>query len=128
MDDMCDKALSMNLREGLDTNGETARSDISQRRASEQGCAFPMDESLSKLVREFGEKLLLEESDKKPKVSKRRGKRQSSAGLIRKENEFETFSEDWKIPPPWDSSNGGNGCPMFLCDVMVMFSWCLNFI
>ncbi|CAK7324222.1 unnamed protein product [Dovyalis caffra] len=26
---------------------------------------------------------------------------------------------DWQGPPPWDMSLGGDGCPKFLCDVMV---------
>ncbi|KAI3990724.1 hypothetical protein MKX01_023024 [Papaver californicum] len=60
----------------------------------------------------------LGESDRKPKTSKRKGKRQSSTGLTYKAKLIEC-SGDWQGPPPWDSSLGGDGCPKFLCDVMV---------
>ena len=77
-----------------------------------------MDETLLKVVKKYGEKLLLKESDKKPKNSKKKGKKQSSAGLTRKEEQLKN-SDAWQGPPPWDLSVGGNGCPKFLCDVMV---------
>ena len=37
----------------------------------------PMDESLWKIVRKYGEKLLLRESDRNPRTSKRKGKKGS---------------------------------------------------
>ena len=77
-----------------------------------------MDESLLKIVKKYGEKILLKESDKKPKITKKKGKRRSSVGLICKEKRLENWDE-WQGPPPWDLAIGGNGCPKFLCDVMV---------
>ena len=79
---------------------------------------MPMDESLWKIVRKYGEKLLLRESDKNPKTSKKKGKRRSSVAVVCREKQLEN-SDDWQGPPPWDISLGGDGCPKFLCDVMV---------
>lgn len=77
------------------------------------------DESLINIVRKYGEMILLKESDRKPKTSKKKGKKQSSS--VCKEKQIE-ISDDWCGPPPWDLSLGGDGCPKFLCDVMV----CIN--
>lgn len=73
--------------------------------------------SLLKLVRRYGDKILLKESDKKPKTSKKKDKRSSSAGLPH-EKQLPNL-DDWQGPPPWDLSLGGDGSPKFLCDVMV---------
>ncbi|OVA06330.1 3'-5' exonuclease domain [Macleaya cordata] len=78
----------------------------------------PFGVSLSNTVRKYGERILLKESDRKPKTSKKKGKRPSSVGLGYKEKRVENCS-DWQGPPPWDLSLGGDGCPKFLCDVMV---------
>ncbi|OMO93543.1 hypothetical protein COLO4_16809 [Corchorus olitorius] len=103
--------------------------DIVQATASSEDCeriaqvvevvrnTKPMDESLLKIVRKYGEKILLRESDRKPKSSKRKGRKRSSVVVCR-EKKLEIFS-DWQGPPPWDISLGGDGCPKFLCDVMV---------
>ncbi|KAF9601127.1 hypothetical protein IFM89_017032 [Coptis chinensis] len=74
--------------------------------------------SLSKLVQKYGETLLLKESDRKPSTSKKKGKRQTSVGLVSNGKKVESYA-DYQGPPPWDSSLGGDGCPKFLCDVMV---------
>ncbi|CAK9151574.1 unnamed protein product [Ilex paraguariensis] len=81
-------------------------------------CTVPMDDTLWQIVRKYGEKILLKESDRKPKTSKKKGKKQSSAGLIGKERRIENV-DDFQGPPPWDLSLGDDGCPKFLCDVMV---------
>lgn len=77
-----------------------------------------MNDSLFQIVRKYGDKIILKESDRKPRVSKKKGKRQSSSMLIGKERRLENI-DDWQGPPPWDLSLGGDGFPKFLCDVMV---------
>ncbi|THG22217.1 hypothetical protein TEA_005554 [Camellia sinensis var. sinensis] len=79
---------------------------------------IPLDDSLLYIVRKYGDKIVLKESDRKPKTSKKKGKRKSSEVLICKERRLESI-DDWQGPPPWDLSLGGNGFPKFLCDVMV---------
>ncbi|XP_022723217.1 exonuclease mut-7 homolog isoform X2 [Durio zibethinus] len=103
--------------------------DIVQATASSEDCeriakgvevirkTKPMDESLWKIVRKYGEKLLLRESDRIPKTSKKKGKK-GSLMVDCREKQLEN-SGDWQGPPPWDISLGGDGCPKFLCDVMV---------
>lgn len=80
--------------------------------------ALPMDDLLLLIVRKYGDKIILKESDRKPKMSKKKGKRKSSQGLVHKESCIETV-DSWQGPPPWNMSLGGDGCPKFLCDVMV---------
>ncbi|XP_048126927.1 exonuclease mut-7 homolog [Rhodamnia argentea] len=77
----------------------------------------PMDEALLLVVRKFGEKISLKESDRRPKASKKKGRKRSSLNSASKEKR-ETFDE-WQGPAPWDISTDGDGCPKFLCDVMV---------
>ncbi|KAF8379983.1 hypothetical protein HHK36_027451 [Tetracentron sinense] len=79
---------------------------------------IPLDDALSKIIRKYGEKIVLKDSDRKPRTTRRKGKRQSSVGLICKQKQVENCS-DCQGPPPWDLSLGGDGCPKFLCDVMV---------
>ncbi|KAH0940157.1 hypothetical protein HID58_007618 [Brassica napus] len=55
-----------------------------------------MDENLLKIVRKYGERIMLKESDLLPRISKKKTRRRG--------------------PPPWDSSLGGDGCPKFLLD------------
>ncbi|XP_062120053.1 uncharacterized protein LOC133834453 [Humulus lupulus] len=125
-DDLCDKIMKTRFVEAVGVVRATACSDVSREIVSEEGMvlrsqqrsSLPMGESLLNVVKKYGEKLLLKESDKKPKSSRKKGKRRPSAGLIRKERLLE-ISDDWQGPPPWDLSLGGNGCPKFLCDVMV---------
>lgn len=82
---------------------------------------LPLEISLSKIVRKYGERILLQESDRKPRISKRRGRRQPSPSW--KSKDHLAMVNDWQGPPPWDSSGGGDECPRFLCDVMVWASW-----
>ncbi|KAM6555518.1 hypothetical protein CsatB_002537 [Cannabis sativa] len=125
-DDLCNKIMKTGFVEAVDVLRATACSDVSREIASEEGMvmrsqhrsSLPMGESLLNVVKKYGEKLLLEESDKNPKKSKKKGRRRPSASLIRKERLLE-ISDEWQGPPPWDLSVGGNGCPKFLCDVMV---------
>ncbi|KAK9060849.1 hypothetical protein SSX86_018029 [Deinandra increscens subsp. villosa] len=79
---------------------------------------IPMDYTLLQIVRQYGDKLILAESDGKPRTSKKKGKRKSSTGLTCKEKRVDAIDE-WQGPPPWDALLGGDGCPKFLCDVMV---------
>ncbi|URE01430.1 hypothetical protein MUK42_09162 [Musa troglodytarum] len=57
------------------------------------------------------------ESDRKPRTSRRKEKKQSSGNAKHKEKL--TCDGDWQGPPPWDVSFGGDGSPKFLCDVMI---------
>ncbi|CAO2838575.1 unnamed protein product [Amaranthus hypochondriacus] len=77
----------------------------------------PLKESLSYVISYYGSKILLEESDRKPRISKKKGKKQlkPSLNLVKGEN----CVDNWQGPPPWDFLNGGDGCPKFLCDVMI---------
>ncbi|XP_071934095.1 uncharacterized protein [Coffea arabica] len=88
-------------------------------KASEKSSGFTkeMDVILLRIARKYGDKILLKDSDRKPKMSKKKGKR-SSAGMTYKERLVQSV-DDWQGPPPWDLSVGGDGCPKFLCDVMV---------
>lgn len=79
---------------------------------------LPMEESLWKIVKKYGEKIHLLESDKRRKTSKKKGKRRNSSFAVCREKQIYD-STDWQGPPPWDSLVGGDGCPKFLCDVMV---------
>ena len=79
---------------------------------------MPMGESLLKIVRKYGEKILLRESDRKPKHARKKVKKRPSLVAVTREKQLDNTS-DWQGPPPWDLSLGGDGCPKFLCDVMV---------
>lgn len=79
---------------------------------------MPMNDSILQIVRKYGDKIILNESDRMPKTSRKKGKRKSATGLIDKERQLGNV-DDWQGPPPWDLSLGGDGCPKFLCDVMV---------
>ncbi|KAL2527492.1 3'-5' exonuclease domain-containing protein [Abeliophyllum distichum] len=76
-----------------------------------------VDDAFLWIVSKYGDRILLKDSDRRPKTSKKKV-RKSSAGLICKEKRAE-ISDDWQGPPPWDLSLGGDGSPKFLCDVMV---------
>ncbi|KAI4337996.1 hypothetical protein L6164_016353 [Bauhinia variegata] len=124
--DMGNKVLRTVFCEALDIIQATTSSDGAQIITSTEGMVprspcwstMPMDEFLLKIVKRYGEKILLKESDKKPKTSKRKGKTQSSVKGTCKEKQIEKFDE-WEGTSPWDPSVGGDGCPKFLCDVMV---------
>ncbi|XP_034710688.1 uncharacterized protein LOC117933442 [Vitis riparia] len=120
--DICHKLLRSKFFDAVDIVRATT-SEFPQRKAtleevvSWSSCrnTIPMDDSLFSIVRKYGERILLKESDRKPKT-KKKGKKQSSA--VCKEKQIEIFDE-WCSPPPWDLTLGGDGCPKFLCDVMV---------
>ncbi|XP_021763683.1 uncharacterized protein LOC110728331 [Chenopodium quinoa] len=77
---------------------------------------IPFDKSLSRIVSNYGSKILLNESDRKPKTSKKKGKKQPKSSLNGKHRGAD---DDWQGPPPWESLNGGDRYPKFLCDVMI---------
>lgn len=87
---------------------------------SESLCNQTINGSLSKIVCKYGSKLLLKESDRKPKASKKKGnkhkRRSESQNSKPKDGEW---VDDWQSLVPWELSNGGDGCPKFLCDVMI---------
>ncbi|KAI3866801.1 hypothetical protein MKW92_050386 [Papaver armeniacum] len=118
MPDVCDNVLRLKFCQASDIVRLTPFSPVSS--ISKVSCmkTAPLGVSLSNIISRYGERILLKESDRKPKTSKRKGKRQSSTGLTYKAKLIEC-SGDWQGPPPWDSSLGGDGCPKFLCDVMV---------
>lgn len=76
-----------------------------------------MDYVLSQIVRKYGDKILLSESDRKPKISRKKAKK--SSGRVANTRSPTEGGEEWQGPPPWDATSGGDGCPKFLCDVMV---------
>jgi hypothetical protein len=126
--DMSSKIVRIKFNEALDIVRATA-SDCPQTIVTVEGMrsrstcrnTMPIDESLLKVVKKYGDKILLKESDKKPKASKKKGKKRSSVAENCKENRLENL-DGWQGPPPWDLSLGGDGCPKFLCDVMVSTS------
>ncbi|KAH6838198.1 3'-5' exonuclease domain-containing protein [Perilla frutescens var. hirtella] len=69
------------------------------------------------IARKHGDKILLKDSDRKPKTSKKKAKRSSAASESKQKTS--EIAEDWQGPAPWDPSLGGDGCPKFLCDVMI---------
>lgn len=117
--------LTVKFVEALHMVQATSTSDYPRRVAVADGAAprssctntRPMDESLLRIVRKYGEKILLKESDMRPKTSRKKGKKRSSVVIV-SQKKRET-SNEWEGPPPWDFSVGGDGCPKFLCDVMV---------
>ncbi|XP_057798736.1 uncharacterized protein LOC131014699 [Salvia miltiorrhiza] len=72
-----------------------------------------VDNSFLLVVRKHGDRILLKDSDRKPKTSKKKAKK------IMSKPKTSEIIEDWEGPPPWDPSTGGDACPKFLCDVMV---------
>lgn len=87
--------------------------------SSQPSCktSYLIDEHIIDIVKMYGQRIILKETDRKPRVSRRKRERQSSIHTKRKE-QFE-ISGNWQGPPPWDPAFGGDGCSKFLCDVMV---------
>lgn len=81
------------------------------------GFIFQLDDYLSNIVQSYGDKLLLQESDKRPRTSRQREKKRLNSHV--KHTEKLISDEDWQGPPPWDISFSGDENPKFLCDVMV---------
>ncbi|XLR10642.1 hypothetical protein HN51_047289, partial [Arachis hypogaea] len=69
----------------------------------------PSDEFL-KIVKKYGDRILLKESDRRPKTSKKKAKKWSSTNGISNVKHLKNF-DDWKGIPPWDPSVGGDGYP-----------------
>ncbi|KAK1361152.1 3'-5' exonuclease domain-containing protein [Heracleum sosnowskyi] len=92
----------------------TTVQDSDSSRASESLKAI--DGTVLHIIRRYGDKIVLKLSDRKPKGSKKKEKRQTSS--YNKEKRSENIDE-YEGPPPWDMSLGGDGCPKFLCDVMI---------
>lgn len=82
------------------------------------GQTLLLDESLSNIICKHASKLLLTESDRKPRACRKKGKKQPALTLNPKPKSSECV-DDWEGPAPWDILNGGDGCPKFLCDVMI---------
>ncbi|CAI8605711.1 unnamed protein product [Vicia faba] len=78
----------------------------------------PMDAFLLKIVKKHGDRILLKESDRAPKTSKKKRKKPLPINGISSEKHIENFDE-WQGTAPWDPLVGGDGYPKFLCDVMV---------
>ncbi|CAA0824706.1 3-5 exonuclease domain-containing protein [Striga hermonthica] len=76
-----------------------------------------LEGSLLWIVKKHGDKILLKDADRKPRNSKKKSKK-PPLGLEHKQKILDIL-EDWQGPAPWDPSIGGDGCPKFLCDVMV---------
>ncbi|KHN25207.1 Putative exonuclease mut-7 like [Glycine soja] len=124
--DTSDKVLRAQFCEALAIVQATTCSDAAQMiplaggmiQKSSCWVTVPMDEVLLKVVKKYGDRILLKESDRKPKSSKKKGKKHSLFNGISQEKHFEK-SDGWQGTPPWDPLVGGNGYPKFLCDVMV---------
>ncbi|ERN19308.1 uncharacterized protein LOC18447686 [Amborella trichopoda] len=81
-------------------------------------CNTPVSsDSLSEIVKRYGETISLKVCDRFPKPSGRKARRRR--GVKKCEEEWMENFCDWQGPAPWDSSAGNDGCPKFLCDVMV---------
>ena len=72
---------------------------------------------LMSIVTNYSEKIILTESDAKPRTSRQKEKLKIPANAKCKDKV--DCSSEWQGPPPWDPSIGGDGYPKFLCDVMV---------
>nr|CAB3452764.1 unnamed protein product [Digitaria exilis] len=73
--------------------------------------------NLMSLVTKYSEKILLTESETKPRSSRRKEKLKLPTNAKCKDKV--DCSTEWQGPPPWDPSIGGDGYPKFLCDVMI---------
>ncbi|XP_078148346.1 3'-5' exonuclease domain-containing protein [Carex rostrata] len=65
----------------------------------------------------FDDKIVLKESDKVPKNTKKKVRQRQCINDNGKERV--EISTEWQGPAPWDPSIGGDGYPKFLCDVMI---------
>ncbi|EPS71795.1 hypothetical protein M569_02957 [Genlisea aurea] len=76
--------------------------------------SMQVDSYLLWIIRKHGDKLFLGDADRRPKSFKMKAKKPSGSAGKAPEN-----LDDWQGPALWDSVSGGDGCPKFLCDVMV---------
>jgi len=112
----------------MSENGQNIANGVVPRKTTLN--TMPMDENLLKIVRKFGERILLKESDLLPKKLKKKTRRRVASSTMNTNKQL-VCSADWQGPPPWDSSLGGDGCPKFLLDVMVFESisvFCCSFV
>lgn len=125
--DICSKIIKAKFNEALEIIRATYYSEYPKKIPNVEGtiswsscrATKPMGDPLVKIIKKYGERIQLKESDRKPKTSsKKKGKKQSSVGFVCRDIRSEKF-DDWQGPPPWELSLGGDGCPRFLCDVMV---------
>lgn len=103
----------------MSENGQNIANGVISRKTTLN--TMPMGENLLKIVRKYGERILLKECDLLPKKLKKKTRRRVSSNTMNTNKQF-VCSADWQGPPPWDSSLGGDGCPKFLLDVMVIGS------
>jgi uncharacterized protein len=83
---------------------------------SSSGCDIGSD-YLASIVTKYSEKILLTESDTKPRGSRQKEKQKLPTNARCKDKV--DISTEWQGAPPWDCSIGGDGYPKFLCDIMV---------
>lgn len=74
---------------------------------------IPMDYTLLHIVTQYAHKLILTHGNHPKNKPKRK-----SSSCKQKQKQLAAI-DNWQGPPPWDSLLGGDGCPKFLCDVMV---------
>lgn len=77
--------------------------------------SYPLNEHILDIIKMYGERIWLKESDRQPRVSRRKRERKSS---VKTKEHFE-IDGNWQASLPWDPVFGGDGCSKFLCDVMV---------
>lgn len=109
----------------MSENGQNIANGVVSRKTTLN--TMPMDENLLKIVRKYGERILLKESDLLPKKLKKKTRKRVSSSSINT-NKHLVCSADWQGPPPWDLTLGGDGCPKFLLDVMVIESISVNLL
>ncbi|KAG8080720.1 hypothetical protein GUJ93_ZPchr0007g5123 [Zizania palustris] len=103
----------------LPTNKPTSDGHCSSKdtECASSGYDICSDGYFTSIVVKYHEKILLTESDTKVHSSRWKEKQKHATNGKCKEK-FEGSTE-WQGPPPWDPSAGGDGCPKFLCDVMI---------
>ncbi|KAF6146032.1 hypothetical protein GIB67_033391 [Kingdonia uniflora] len=83
------------------------------------GNTVPFDAILSKVVKHYGERILLKDTDRMPKIPKRRSKKPSLLTDLRRKGKWVEPRSEPQDPLPIEFSLEGDGCSKFLCDVMV---------
>ncbi|KAJ1381452.1 Ribonuclease H-like superfamily, partial [Sesbania bispinosa] len=99
--DTSDKVLRTQFCEALAIVQATNYSDVAQvipsagEMIQKSSCwvTMPMDEFLLNIVKKYADRILLKESDRKPKTSKKKRKKQLPINGISKENHLEKFDE-----------------------------------
>ncbi|KAK9093903.1 hypothetical protein Scep_025372 [Stephania cephalantha] len=132
--DDCDHVCRTKFCQASDMVRSASLSEIRERNLTTAGCVsrsisrntFPLDVSLSKIIRKYGDKLLLKESDRKPRAFKKKTwqtlvGREAAAedALVNGRGEFA-----WK--PPRDLNVHGDNVKKFLSDVKFIDSYLLE--